>query len=146
MVWGVRPRSRAFGGCLAAAAFLALTTPVFAQDAPAEAIAVARALLAAFNAHDPDAMAELVTDDFELYYVDHDGQAALGLTGPDALRIEMRGYFEALPTVQSTIEAAIPGPRFVAFRERIVGGASSLAVYEISGDRVRRAWYYPSEG
>ncbi|MEM7417892.1 MAG: nuclear transport factor 2 family protein [Gemmatimonadota bacterium] len=115
--------------------------PVHAQ----EAIDVAHQLLAAFNAHDPTAMAELVTDDFELFYLDQEGRAGLAITGPEALRTEMAAYFEALPDVRSEVAGAIPGTRYVAFRERIVGGQSSLAVYEIEGAFVRRAWYYPAE-
>lgn len=110
-----------------------------------EPIEVAESLLAAFNAHDPAGMASLVTDDFELFYIDAEGRAGLATTGPEALRLEMAAYFDALPGVRSEIEGAIPGTRYVAFRERIVGGDSSLAVYEVEGDRVRRAWYYPAE-
>lgn len=105
----------------------------------------AAALIEAFNAHDPAAMATLVTDDFELYYVGDDGVATLATTGREALRQEMVEYFEVQPTVQSEIEGSVGGDRFVAFRERVVGGASSLAVYEIGGELLRRVWYFPSE-
>lgn len=91
-------------------------------------------------------MAALATDDFELYYVGEDGVAELATRGATALRDDMVAYFAARPTVRSRVTGSIGGRRFVAFREQIVGGASSLAVYEVVGARVRRAWYYPAEG
>ena len=106
---------------------------------------VAAAMLEAFNAHDPAAMASLVTEDFELYYVSDAGVAELGSRGREALQRDMVAYFAARPAVRSAIEGVVPGDRFVAFRERIVGGASSLAVYEVQDSLLRRAWYYPSE-
>ena len=129
-------------GCVLALSSI-LAAPVQGQGE--DPVEVARALLAAFNAHDPEAMADLVTPSFELYYMSEDGSAGLALTGPEALREEMTAYFEALPAVQSEFRGAIGGHRFVAFREFIVGGDSSLVVYEIEGQKVRRAWYYPEE-
>lgn len=126
--------------CLAA-----LCTPVRAT-AQQESMDAVRALFAAFNAHAPDSMAAWVTDDFQLYYVDDAGIATLAVQGPEALRAEMRSYFEARPEVQSRISGVVEGDRFVALREQIVGGASSLAVYEVADGRVRRVWYYPAEG
>lgn len=110
----------------------------------ATAVEVARSLVDAFNAQDADGMAQLVTEDFELYYFDAEGQAGLAIEGPEALRREMRGYFEAYPDVRSEVVQVVEGPVFVAFREQIVGGGSSLAVYEVQGGKVRRAWYYPA--
>jgi len=109
------------------------------------ALSVAEALLEAFNRHDPEAMAALVAPDFELYYVDEEGVAELAVRGPVELVAEMTAYFESLPSVRSTIAAAIDGPVYVSFREQIVGGQSSLAVYEIRHDLIRRVWYYPAE-
>lgn len=111
----------------------------------AEPLEVAEALVGAFNRHDPAAMAALVAPDFELYYVDDAGKAALALSGPESLKKEMTGYFAALPEVRSKIVDSVGGERFVAFREQIVGGASSLAVYEVREGLIRRVWYYPAE-
>ena len=113
--------------------------------AESTALSTAKKLLAAFNAQDAEAMAALVTDDFELIYVDDAGKGAVALVGPEALKKEMTGYFKALPEVQSEIEGVVDGERFVSFRERIVGGQSSLAVYEIDAGKIRRVWYYPAE-
>ena len=106
---------------------------------------VAEALLQAFNEHDAATMASLVAPDFELYYFDNDGEAGLAVTGPEALRAEMTEYFASNPSVRTTMTGSISGDRFVAFREQVVGGASSLAVYEIVEAKVRRTWYYPAE-
>jgi len=116
-----------------------------AQETESSALAVARALMDAFNEHDADAMAALVTSDFELYYFDEDGAASLSTKGPEQLRADMVSYFASRPSVRSTIVGAIDGPVFVSFREQIVGGQSSLAVYEVRRGLIRRVWYYPAE-
>ena len=109
------------------------------------ALSVAEALVDAFNQHDPDAMAALVAPDFELYYVDEEGVAGLAVSGPDQLAAEMATYFTSHPSVQSTIAAAIDGPVYTSFREQIVGGQSSLAVYEVRDGLIKRVWYFPAE-
>ena len=109
------------------------------------ALPVAEALVEAFNEHDPEKMGRLVADDFELYYVDDKGEAALALTGRGQLVEEMAGYFAGNPSVQSTISDAIDGRAFVSFREQIVGGQSSISVYEIRDGLIQRAWYFPAE-
>ena len=106
---------------------------------------IAEALVAAFNAHDPASMASFVSPDFELYYVDENGEAALALRGREELIQEMEGYFVAQPEVQSKIVDVVHGTTYIAFREQIVGGQSSLAVYEIREKLIRRVWYYPAE-
>lgn len=62
----------------------------------ARALATVEVFVEAFNRHDVDAMAALVANDFELYYVDEEGE-------------------------------------------------TSLAVYEVRGGLIRRAWYFPAE-
>jgi hypothetical protein len=49
------------------------------------------------------------------------------------------------PRSAGAIVEAIDGPIYVSFREQIVGGKSSLAVYEVRGGLIRRAWYFPAE-
>ncbi|MEM6701961.1 MAG: nuclear transport factor 2 family protein [Acidobacteriota bacterium] len=123
---------------------IAFSTFPAAAEVP-KALEVAQQLVEAFNRHDPEAMAALVANDFELYYVGDDGKASLALTGPEALEKEMTGYFEAVPNVESKITDQVRGEAFVSFREQIVGGASSLAVYEVREGKIRRVWYYPAE-
>lgn len=112
---------------------------------PSTSLDVAKALLDAWNRHSPEDMAKLSSPDFELFYVGENGRAELALTGPEALRAEMGSMFERQPDIHSRMLDFIDGERFVAFREQVVGGATSIAVYEIEGMLVRRAWYYPAE-
>lgn len=103
-------------------------------------------LLEAFNAHDPERMGQVVADDVEVFYVAEDGAAELGTRGRAQLVAEMTDYFQALPDVQSEVEAMISGNTYVSLRERIVGGDASLAVYEVRDGRIQRVWYYPVDG
>ncbi|MBX2818619.1 MAG: nuclear transport factor 2 family protein [Rhodothermaceae bacterium] len=123
---------------------LLLTACTHVQNSTS-ALSVAEELVEAFNRHDPEAMAMQVATDFELYYVDEAGASALAITGRDQLVTEMNGYFESQPSVKSTVLASIDGPVYVSFREQIVGGQSSLAVYEIRDQLIQRVWYYPAE-
>lgn len=116
-----------------------------------KAMATAVQLLDAFNRHDPAAMAALVDEQFELYYVS-EGKIELAAQGPQDLEAQMTEYFKSRPTVRSEVEGSIDGPRFVAFRERagsrhgdVERSQSSLAVYEVVDGKVLRAWYYPAE-
>ena len=109
------------------------------------AVLVVERLMEAFNAHDVEAMIGLVTDDVELYYADENGAFAPASRSATQLATDMRAYFAANPSVQSRVEAVVPGPIFVSIRERIVGGQSSLGVYEVRQGLVRRVWYFPAE-
>ncbi len=127
----------------------AVSTPAAAAEPTA--MHTATQLVDAFNERDPDAMAALVSPDFELYYVSQ-GKAELSAQGADDLRAQMVDYFASQPSVRSVLEASIDGPRFVSFRERaitIVDGversASSIAVYEVVDGLILRVWYYPAE-
>ena len=131
-------------------ALLALTGPGLGENRDG-ALATARKLLDAFNQHDPAAMAALVDENFELYYVSG-GKSELSASGPEDLEKQMVEYFKSRPTVHSEIEGSIDGPRFVAFRERagsvhgtVARSQSSLAVYEIVDGKILRTWYYPAE-
>ncbi len=104
---------------------------------------VVRELMAGFNAHDAARMATVVAADVEVFYMSENGVPELGTDGREQLVEQMTAYFDALPDVRSEVEAIIPGPVYVSVRERIVGGAASLAVYEVRENLVRRVWYYP---
>ena len=112
---------------------------------PGTAGRAAMELIDAFNRHDPVGMAALVTPEFELYYMNEDGTFGLATKGRAALVAEMESYFSDRPRVASTVEQIIDGSVYVAFREQIVGGRSSIAVYEIRDGLIRRVWYYPAE-
>ena len=145
--WSSLVVARAWPGVLTLLVFGSLLlTEVSAQEpGTASALPIAEALVDAFNRHDPEEMATLVSPDFELYYVDEEGVAGLAISGPDQLAGEMETYFASHPSVQSTIAGAIDGPVYTSFREQIVGGQSSLAVYEVRDGLIKRVWYYPAE-
>ena len=97
---------------MALLAFLAFMGTGVAQN-PKGAMATAQQLLDAFNRHDPAAMAALVDDRFELYYVSG-GKSELSASGPAELERQMVDYFRSRPTVHSEIEGSIDGLHFRA--------------------------------
>ena len=147
----MRPRFRhrtmlAWCACLAAT-----IAPHPAGAEEASAVEVVKALFAAFNDHAPERMAELVSEDFEIFYV-AGSETSLGLRGPEALHQEMTGYFGNYPTVHSEAEIAAVSGSYVACREDVSWqhegqerSQHSLAVYEVRDGKIRRTWYYPAE-
>lgn len=127
-------------------ALLALAAGQPAAGQSTEAAEVVQALTAAFNDHDPAAMVALVAEDVQIFYIDGQGRASLGIDGRDQFERQMREYFVDFPGVRSEIEAIIDGPVHVSIRERIQGGDASLAVYEVREGLVERAWYFPAYG
>lgn len=116
-----------------------------ANSPASSSLGIVRAMLEAFNAHDADALAALVTPDFEYRFVGKNGETEMATAGREDFRDRMAAYFDEFPEVESRLVAAIDGTARVAFRERVEGGESSIAVYEIRDGLVHRAWYYPSE-
>lgn len=114
-------------------------------------IAAVRAVVAAFNAHQPDALAALVADDAKLIGISADGQS-IDADGREAIRTWLVGYFKSVPDVRSEIlDLTQTGPH-VSFRERSSWTArdgtrraqTSLAVYEVRDGKIARCWYFPS--
>lgn len=110
-----------------------------------------KAYNAAFNRHDVDAMMSMVSQDIEWLSV-NGAAMAVEAQGAAALRESMIRYF-ALPNVENPQSShgpyVVDGP-FIAVQETATWGPegerssqSSLAVYEIETDKVRRVWYYP---
>lgn len=120
-----------------------------AEFSPSDATETVERLIAAFNRAAAEEMAELVAHDFELFYVGNDGRAVTGAEGRVAFLEQMKQYFASYPNVKSRAENVVPGPIFIAYRERIVegpgAGQSSIAVYEVRDRLIQRAWYYPTE-
>ena len=123
------------------------------RPAPAEAspaLEVVRRHGAAFNRHDVEAMAALVSTEVKVFYVTDD-KTALDVSSRDQLVTSMRQYFAGLPSAHSEIEEAFVLGPYVTIRERAMwegknGPRSqrSIAVYEVRENLVRRAWYFPA--
>jgi len=132
--------------------FLAtLASATAAWGEPPSPTAVVEAFVAAFNAHDAEAMAAWVSDEVAWYGID--GAAiSTEVEGRAALEAAMSGYFAGTPTVTSGIENLTISGSYAVFRERVSWGAaddrrtqSALAVYRIEDGRIRAVWYFPAE-
>lgn len=120
-----------------------------AQGADTTAATVVRGYIAAYNAHDIEAVLSFLAPDFVWLSVVGDS-VAVEARGREAIRTQLTDYFRSLPSARSELEAlTVLGP-WVSARERAlwVGASgpraqSSLSVYEVRDGKVRRVWYYP---
>ncbi len=127
-------------------------TEIKVAAAPDRPEMVVRALLAAFNAHDVDAMAKRVADDFVWFDVTGD-KLNVETRGRDALRKGMEGYFKKNPTATSGVHMLSTNGNFVSVRERAAwktkNGESraqtAIAVYEVVDGLIKRVWYFPTQ-
>lgn len=135
-----------------AIAFLLFFAPLVCSEepAPSHSRTVDR-FIAAFNAHDSNAMAALVTDDVEWLSISAD-KIAVETKGKSKLVASMDAYFKSCPTCRSTISETITTPARVSAIEvaswKGKDGEKSqkgLSVYEFSGDLIRRVYYFPVE-
>jgi hypothetical protein len=78
------------------ACFLLHIVPASFADGTPTALSVSESLLEAFNQHDPEAMAALVTEDFELFYIS-EGKTALSVAGREGLAAEMTSTSRRAP-------------------------------------------------
>lgn len=114
-------------------------------------IALVRASVAAFNAHDVEALTAHYADDLKWFSVDGDRQA-IEADSRAAIRQWLAGYFKSFPDVRSEISEMSQTGAHVSFRERASWTAkdgtrraqSSLAVYEVREGKIKRAWYFPA--
>lgn len=121
-------------------------TPIEERD-PEDVI---RSQLAAFNAHNADAMMANLHEDFAWFGVDSD-ITTLEMKGRGNFFKSMRDYFSSVPGARAEIEEIFVAGDFVTARERSYwrqGDAelsqASLAVYEIRNGLIYRVWYYPA--
>ena len=105
----------------------------------------------AFNHHDADAMAELVTKDIVWYGIDGT-KLTKDLSGRSALRTAMNDYFQNCPSCRSQIGDIIASKDRAsvvetAYWENDNGPQSqqSIAVYEFTGSLIKAIYYFPSE-
>lgn len=110
-----------------------------------------RQFQAAFNAHNPEAMAALVAEDIQSFSV-AGGSMTKELEGKAALVSAMTDYFGSCTSCQSELKNMM----FSAERAVVLEVASwdqadgrksqqSLAVYEFNGALIQRVYYYPAE-
>ena len=107
--------------------------------------------IAAFNAHDSGAMAELVTDDVTWLSIAGD-RVATEAKSKSELVSGMDAYFKSCPTCQAAVSATISTPTRVSaveiasWREKTEPRSQqSLSVYEFSNGLIHRVYYFPSE-
>ena len=110
-----------------------------------------RAYLDAYNRHEPDAVAALLSPRVKWYSLDADKLNTDG-DGREALRTWLTGYFKSLPDVRSDFLAIEQIGAFLSVRERARWTAKdgtsrsqqSHSVYEIRDGLIERVWYFPS--
>jgi hypothetical protein len=128
-------------------------TSAFAQDQTKTnllPVQVVERQIEAFNRHDPDELANHVSEDFVWYNVTSDATTVESKTR-EKLRAGMKSYFKPLPDVKSTIDGVTASGPFVSFRETVSWtnakgkhSQSSIAVYEVHAGLITRVWYYPA--
>lgn len=119
-----------------------LTTP--------EAV-VLRAYLDAYNRHEPEVVAALLSPKVKWYSLDADKLLTDG-DGREALRTWLAGYFKSLSDARSDFLTIEQTGAFLSVRERASWTAKdgarlsqqAHAVYEIRDGLIERVWYFPS--
>lgn len=114
-------------------------------------VEVVTGLMAAFNDHDAKKMRDYWHSD--VTWIEVSGQQTSVVTSSAAqLYSELVTYFDAYPTVSSSLENIAVNGNFVTAVERPVweeGGErqsqASIVVYEIVDGKVKRFWYFPPQ-
>lgn len=127
---------------------LALTQETPAPESREQLV---RKFVEAFNVKDTSAMALLVTDDVQWLSVDGESIAA-ETESKNELMSSMNAYFKSCPSCTSTLSGIIATKDRVSAIEIAHWETSkgkreqrSISVYEFSGDRIRRVYYFPAE-
>jgi len=135
--------------------FVAACSPDAERSAPkppvGEKVEVVAGLMAAFNDHDAERMRAFWHSD--VTWIEISGQQASVVTSSAAqLYSELVTYFDAYPSVSSSLENISVNGNFVTATERPVweeGGErqsqASIVVYEIIDGKVKRFWYFPPQ-
>jgi uncharacterized protein (TIGR02246 family) len=137
------------GGSLLTLLFAATAHEIPAAE-PIEQIV--RDYVAAFNARDTESLLEMVTEDVQWLSVDGD-QIKVETNDREELRRSITGYFKGCASCQSRlVHIFSTGSRVSALEaasmETSDGGVheqQSLSVYEFSGARIKRVYYFPVE-
>lgn len=110
-----------------------------------------RELVEAFNTRNIDAMLELVDENIQWLNL-NGSKLSIEVEGKAALRQSMGRYFSSCPSCKSSLEwVQIAGSRVTAMERASWSGKSgtksqrSLSVYEFSGEKILRVYYFPAE-
>lgn len=103
----------------------------------------------AFNERDVDRLVNNVTDDFKWFYITSD-TLLLEVAGKENFKTSMEGYFSAVPSVFSSIEASTTDGNRISFKEVVryknkkgeTVASSAMGIYEIEENKISRAWYF----
>lgn len=108
-------------------------------------------LMEAFNAHDADRMREFWHGDVAWFEVSGD-QSSVVTTSASQLYTELVAYFEAYPTVSSSLENISVNGNYLTAIERPIWeqdgerkSQASVVIYEVIDGKVKRFWYYPPQ-
>ena len=123
--------------------------------APSDSIAVSPTVATyvdAYNDGDLESMSALMHPDIMWITVDGDTTSVMA-SGRDDLVAQMTAYIESGAATQSRLSDWATTGRFVSVKETAtwdksdgsVGSQSSIAVYELDENTIRRVWYYPAE-
>ncbi len=120
-------------------------------SATSDAERVVTGLMEAFNAHDPDKMRDYWHGDVQWFEVSGNQSSAV-TTSASQLHTELVAYFEAYPTVSSSLENISINGNYLTALERPVWeqdgerkSQASIVVYEVTDGKVKRFWYYPPQ-
>lgn len=151
---GVGEGMRQFIG-FALALFLASCAPDAERAAQPQSfgteVDVVTGLMAAFNSHDAEKMREFWHDD--VTWIEITGnQLSVVTSSADQLQSELVAYFDAFPKVSSSLSDISVNGNYVTAIETPVWeqdgerkSQSSIVVYEITDNKVKRFWYFPPQ-
>ena len=110
-----------------------------------------RNLVEAFNSRNIDAMLELVDENIQWLHVSGT-KITVETEGKEALRQSMGRYFTSCSSCKSSLESVQRAGTRVTAMERASWTSKSgpksqrsLSVYEFSGDKILRVYYFPAE-
>ena len=135
----------------ALALLLMSTSVVQSRESTPSNVNTVERFIAAFNAHDSSAMANLVADDIEWLSIAGE-QVTVETKGKGDLVKGMNAYFKSCPTCRSELSgvASTPG-RVSAIEIASWQGKNgpksqrSISVYEFSDGMINRVYYFPAE-
>ncbi|WP_404344022.1 nuclear transport factor 2 family protein [Pseudoalteromonas mariniglutinosa] len=112
---------------------------------------IVHSYVAAFNAHDVEAMLKMVTDDIQWLSIDGE-KITKETNNKEELRNGMVGYFKSCGSCKSRIAHIFAtGSRVSALEvasyetSKGVQEQQSVSLYEFSGALIRRVYYFPVE-